>query len=529
LIGYLWIPKRRDPLPAVIFNHGSEQNPSDQSTNGQYFTSQGFVLFEPIRRGHGGNPGTYVGDIHGDEEKIHELEEQVDDVVAALAFLKMQTWVDNRRIGVMGFSYGGQMTMLTAEKDLRSEVHQGFRAAVDIAGGAESWGSQAFRDRLTLAARNAKLPVFYLQAGNDYSTSPSKELAADAACAGLPHQMMLFPDHHTWYAARSQGDESDHKNGHGGFGGTSPEEWGPWVLSFLQPHLETSLVEHQIEPQTTDPAITDHLEAHWVVRDSLAKSRGILALFLPGTGMLPSDARIILGEAAHCGYDVIGLGYPNDTSIQNLCPDGSDSCLKALHIAVIQGGSVSGLTVAQASSIQNRLAKLLQYLHTKDPGAGWDQYLNGDRPAWSKVLALGHGQGGSHAAYIGKLHKLERVVMLSAPREGSGSKAPGWFQDPPATPPDRYYSFYQVNEANAAQELDGIRAVVGAGVNPFDTDQASWPGAGLPPRILTSKDGLDPNKCTADDLATPLEPDGTPKFRKAWRYLFRALTEEPLW
>src|SRR5947208_526575 len=34
LVGYLWIPKRSGPLPAVVFNHGSEKNPSDQSTNG---------------------------------------------------------------------------------------------------------------------------------------------------------------------------------------------------------------------------------------------------------------------------------------------------------------------------------------------------------------------------------------------------------------------------------------------------------------------------------------------------------------
>jgi carboxymethylenebutenolidase len=490
LFGNLWFPKRAGPFPAMISNHGSEEDPTNQEAIGQYFTSQGFVLFAPIRRGHGGNPGEYIGNIADIDQKVEELVTQSDDVVAALQFLKLQPWIAKHRIGVMGVSYGGQVSMYTAQRDLRSEVHQGFRVAVDIAGGAMSWGNDKFKNSLETAAKNSKLPVFFVQSSNDFTdgdaVQPSMDLAGVMARAGIPHQMMMFPVHHTWHKARLnpsdlRADErrsalkADHESGHGGFGAHSPEEWGPWVLSFLQPYLETSLIEIDVAPADTDSAITDYVESHCVVRDSLAQPLHRLAVFLPGTDMLPGDARILMGEAAHCGYDVIGLRYQNDKTLKSLCPDGNNSCLEQAHLATIHGGSVGNtLTVAHANSIQHRLVKLLQYLHTSNPAAGWDLYLDGDQPHWKRIMMFGHGVGGSHAAYIAKLHVVERVVMLSAPREGQGSSAPDWLRDSPATPTDKYYSFFQADEASAAQEVDGLRKVAGAGIDPFDIDKRFW-------------------------------------------------------
>jgi dienelactone hydrolase len=43
--------------------------------------------------------------------------EQLDDVMAALAFLKSVPGVDPQRIAVVGHSFGGQLTLLAAERD----------------------------------------------------------------------------------------------------------------------------------------------------------------------------------------------------------------------------------------------------------------------------------------------------------------------------------------------------------------------------------------------------------------------------
>jgi len=43
--------------------------------------------------------------------------DQLDDVMAALAFLKTMPGVDSHRIAVAGHSFGGQLTLLAAERD----------------------------------------------------------------------------------------------------------------------------------------------------------------------------------------------------------------------------------------------------------------------------------------------------------------------------------------------------------------------------------------------------------------------------
>jgi dipeptidyl aminopeptidase/acylaminoacyl peptidase len=44
--------------------------------------------------------------------------EQLDDVMAALAFLKTVPGIDTQRVAVAGHSFGGQLTLLAAEQKL---------------------------------------------------------------------------------------------------------------------------------------------------------------------------------------------------------------------------------------------------------------------------------------------------------------------------------------------------------------------------------------------------------------------------
>src|ERR1700730_9440502 len=76
------------------------------------------------------------------------------DVVAAMAWLRMQKEVDVNRIVVSGCSFGGIQTLLSAEKGLAA------RAFVAFAPGAKSWSNGALQERLEKAVRNAKAPVF---------------------------------------------------------------------------------------------------------------------------------------------------------------------------------------------------------------------------------------------------------------------------------------------------------------------------------------------------------------------------------
>jgi hypothetical protein len=112
---------------------------------------------------------------------------------------------------------------------------------------------------------------------------------------------------------------------------------------------------------------------------------------------------------------------------------------------------------------------------------------------------------------------------------GFGNAPPAWFSDAPATPRDRYYGLFHGNESNFGEEVLALATVAEIHPDVFDIDPEFWAGPQSPPRILSTGRGADAEHCTVLDSVTPLMLDGTPVFRKAWRYLFRAGTEDTLW
>ena len=120
---------------------------------------------------------------------LHEL--HLGDQLAALAYLTHLSEVDSHRIAVAGCSYGSIQTVLAVEANAEQKL--GLRAAIDFAGGAESWRSLTLRDRLVRAIRRADIPVLFLQAENDYDLGPSQTLAGELEKLGKPHKLLIFP------------------------------------------------------------------------------------------------------------------------------------------------------------------------------------------------------------------------------------------------------------------------------------------------------------------------------------------------
>ena len=201
LHGVIWKPEGKGPFPVMVYNHGSEAWPSDLQKLGPLYAKHGYVLFGPNRRGQGrsvacplhGRSTDRQSQAHGDAAwgrlavKLHETE-QLDDQLAGIAYVKTLPYVDPNRVAVTGVSFGGIQTMLAAEHG------SGIRVAVDFAGTAMTWAdSPEIRERMLAAARNAKVPIYLIQAENDYNLGPTRELAAEMERVGKPHRMKIYP------------------------------------------------------------------------------------------------------------------------------------------------------------------------------------------------------------------------------------------------------------------------------------------------------------------------------------------------
>jgi dienelactone hydrolase len=231
LRGFLYKPAGSGPFPAVLWNHGSEKDPRAQPELAALYNSKGFVFFIPHRHGHGLSPGEYIGDRQKNfaeahqgnqrafwKEQVRLLEEYNPDVAAAVAWLKAQPYVDKRGIIMSGCSYGGIQTLLAAEQGMD------VRGFIPFAPAAMSWANLELRGRLLRAVKEAKGPLFLLQAENDYSTGPSEVLGPAIRRRGAPNHAKL-------YAAFG----TTHQQGHAAFAcwDLGTRIWGADVLAFI--------------------------------------------------------------------------------------------------------------------------------------------------------------------------------------------------------------------------------------------------------------------------------------------------------
>jgi carboxymethylenebutenolidase len=236
LQGWIYKPAGRGPFPAIVYNHGSDKAPGWFPTLGQFWIGKGYVFFVPHRRGHGRSPGEWIVDLQKQfreqasdtaltRQHDIELHERANlDVEAAMAWLKQQPFVNTNAMVMSGISYGGIQTVLAAEKGL------GLKAFVPFAPGAMSWaGNPLLRARLLQAVKNAKVPMFLLQAQNDYNLGPSELLGAELKRKGPPNRAKVYS---------AFGVKDSPQDGHGGFAVRGSDVWGADVVAFLDDALK---------------------------------------------------------------------------------------------------------------------------------------------------------------------------------------------------------------------------------------------------------------------------------------------------
>jgi dienelactone hydrolase len=232
LRGWLHLPPGPGPFPCLITNHGSgiEKGALDVSRPGTaaLLMSWGIASFLPHRRGYGASQGpawreevsAAYGSAEYDAQLAVRLDAEAADVLAALDVVAALPEIDTGHIGVMGSSFGGTTTLLAASQT------SSFTCAIDFAGAAMNWDrTPALRALMIGAARRLTMPVFFLQAANDYSIGPTRELPQALAGSGQIVQSRIYPafgvNAHEGHLLESRG----------------PVIWAADVRRFLECHL----------------------------------------------------------------------------------------------------------------------------------------------------------------------------------------------------------------------------------------------------------------------------------------------------
>jgi len=225
---YLYKPAGNGPFSVVIYNHGSRAGRERRSVPFEYIgtllTRAGYAVLVPERRGYGKSDGPV--DTATGASVVPRLQAEADDVLAALDYVRTLPFVAPKRIGIMGWSYGGIVTMFSVSRSAE------FVVAVDQAGGAQSWkGNSVVRSALTDAAEKSTTPTLFLVAENDATTDSITTLAGIYKRREIPHRMVIYEP----FTPRQGGVSSG--PGHRVFSAQGTHVWEKDVIEFLGRYL----------------------------------------------------------------------------------------------------------------------------------------------------------------------------------------------------------------------------------------------------------------------------------------------------
>jgi dienelactone hydrolase len=237
LHAFLYKPEGDGPFPVVIYNHGARtgrpRRPEPNEHIGMLLTRAGYVVLIPDRRGYGDSEGpTLARAIRNDmgQRFVARVEAETDDVFAAVDYLLTLAFADTKRIGIMGYSLGGIVTMFAVS---RSST---FAVAINQAGAAGAWDISApLRSALIAAAEKATTPTLLMVAQNDRSTESITTLGKIFKKRGVPHRVIVYGPFTPQQV--SYPDEFNTAPGHEVFRAQGVHVWEKDVLEFLGRYL----------------------------------------------------------------------------------------------------------------------------------------------------------------------------------------------------------------------------------------------------------------------------------------------------
>jgi dienelactone hydrolase len=236
---FLYKPKGDGPFPVVIYNHGARsgrpRRPEPNEYIGSLLTRVGYVVLIPERRGYGGSDGPTLAEAIGSDlgrRFVTRVEAETDDVFAAVDYLRTLPFTDTKRIGIMGYSLGGIVTMFAIRRSTA------FAVAINQAGAAGVWNISAeMRSALIAAAEKATTPALLHVAENDRTTDSITTLGEIFKKRGMPHRVIVYEPFTPQRADGAVAVGFNTAPGHEVFRAQGVHVWEKDVLGFLARYL----------------------------------------------------------------------------------------------------------------------------------------------------------------------------------------------------------------------------------------------------------------------------------------------------
>jgi dienelactone hydrolase len=186
LVATTYRPPGAGPFPLIVLSHGSPGSTWERQAMGRYrplpqireFTSRGFAVIVPMRRGYGDTEGAWAERYGacGAPDYYRAAREGAKDLVATVQFAQALPYVQRERVILVGQSAGGIASMAAA-----SDNPAGVIGVVNFSGGrggrpythpGDPCVAANMTEAISRLARTIKVPVLWHYSENDQFFAP---------------------------------------------------------------------------------------------------------------------------------------------------------------------------------------------------------------------------------------------------------------------------------------------------------------------------------------------------------------------
>ncbi len=289
-----------------------------------------------------------------------------------------------------------------------------------------------------------------------------------------------------------------------------------------------------------DPRVQEHPEIDFVFADAKGKPLDLQhAVVAPS---VPSRDRLVIwlmGHNAELAERVAGYGmhyaqvsYANRwfSKLTKEQLDQGDT-IGRIRLEAATGEDHSPLvSIPRPDSLEERAFQFVKWLDGEKAEGDWGRFLAPDGKGldWEKVALAGISHGSTTAARLAIHRRVDRVVMLSGPRDQTES----WQALPPATPSQRFFGFTHVLDGGwvadhycRSWQLLGLQAH-GPVVDVDEVDPPYRNSRRLVTAADVQGDGGRAHNASVPGKAAVKDTEGRHLHEAVWRYLFTHPVEE---